>query len=390
MSKNDLDINSLYIQEIIKIPRLTHEEENELGIKAKAGDENAKKRLIEANLRLVVSIAKKYTNYGLHLMDLIQEGNRGLIKATEKFDPTMGYKFSTYAFWWIRQAIKFAIANNGRTIRFPVYRVEEINKVSRVRQKLALSLNRNPEDEEIAKEMGVSVEKIRKIATYNQPPISLQTPLKDNDDISLFSVVPDEKQNIDNMAFKDNVVEKIIAILKSIKSLNPRQLDIILLRSGLEDGTCWTLERCAQKYKITREAIRQIEIKGYAKILESSARYELADYVNIPETAMNDSSENDKDILSKKMMILLKSMINRRIPEQIFALKMGYVDGNRYTDSEIAVKLNIAEVDVADTFINVLTRINRSGHKKTMFALDPNLKNLIESLNISSSRKFTR
>lgn len=276
----DLTINDpvrMYLKEIGQIKLLTTEEELELADRIANGDEQAKAILAEANLRLVVSIAKRYVGRGMLFLDLIQEGNIGLMKAVEKFDVTKGYKFSTYATWWIRQAITRAIADQARTIRVPVHMVETINKLARVERQLTLELNREPTEEELSKKMGTSVEKIRDIYKISQEPVSLEIPIGEEDDSHLGDFIPDET----NMSPEDFAINELLKdeISEVLLTLTEREEKVIRLRFGLEDGRPRTLEEVGQLFGVTRERIRQIEAKALRKLRHPSRSRKLKDYL---------------------------------------------------------------------------------------------------------------
>lgn len=268
----------MYLREIGKIPLLSYEEEIELAKKVLDGDEDAKKRLAECNLRLVVSIAKKYVGRGMLFLDLIQEGNMGLIKAVEKFDYRKGYKFSTYATWWIRQAITRAIADQARTIRIPVHMVETINKLIRVSRQLLQELGRDPKPEEIAKEMDMSEEKVREIMKIAQDPVSLETPIGEEEDSHLGDFIPDE----DALAPAEAAAYSLLKdqIEEVLGSLNEREQKVLKLRFGLEDGRARTLEEVGKEFDVTRERIRQIEAKALRKLRHPSRSKKLRDYLD--------------------------------------------------------------------------------------------------------------
>jgi len=276
----DLTINDpvrMYLKEIGQIKLLTNEEESELADRIIAGDEEAKARLAEANLRLVVSIAKRYVGRGMLFLDLIQEGNIGLMKAVDKFDVTKGYKFSTYATWWIRQAITRAIADQARTIRVPVHMVETINKLARVQRQLTLELNREPSEEELAKKMNTSVDKIREIYKISQDPVSLETPIGEEDDSHLGDFIKDER-NLSPEEFATNEMLKD-EISQVLLTLTEREEKVVRLRFGLEDGKPRTLEEVGQMFGVTRERIRQIEAKALRKLRHPSRSRKLRDYM---------------------------------------------------------------------------------------------------------------
>ncbi len=267
----------MYLKEIGKVPLLTADEEIELAKRMEEGDEEAKKRLCEANLRLVVSIAKRYVGRGMLLLDLIQEGNLGLIKAVDKFDYTKGYKFSTYATWWIRQAITRSIADQARTIRIPVHMVETINKLIRVSRQLLQELGREPSPEEIAEEMGISVDKVREIQKVAQEPVSLETPIGEEEDSHLGDFIPDEdvQQPVEAAAFS-LLKEQLNEVLDT---LTDREQKVLKLRFGLDDGRARTLEEVGKEFDVTRERIRQIEAKALRKLRHPSRSKKLKDYL---------------------------------------------------------------------------------------------------------------
>ena len=267
----------LYLKEIGKIPLLSAEEEIECAKKMMDGDEKAKKKLSEANLRLVVSIAKKYVGRGMLFLDLIQEGNLGLIKAVEKFDYRKGYKFSTYATWWIRQAITRAIADQARTIRIPVHMVETINKLIRTSRHLLQQLGREPTIEEIAAEMEMPVERVKEIKKVAQEPVSLETPIGEEEDSHLGDFIPDDDApSPSELAAYTLLREQLEEI---IQTLTPREAKVLKLRFGLEDGKARTLEEVGKEFQVTRERIRQIEAKALRKLRHPSRSKKLKDYM---------------------------------------------------------------------------------------------------------------
>lgn len=267
----------MYLKEIGKIPLLTAEEEIELAKRIENGDEEAKRKLAEANLRLVVSIAKRYVGRGMLFLDLIQEGNLGLIKAVEKFDYRKGYKFSTYATWWIRQAITRAIADQARTIRIPVHMVETINKLIRVSRQLLQELGREPLPEEIAVEMGISEEKVREILKIAQEPVSLETPIGEEEDSHLGDFIPDDDAPAPAEAAAFTMLrEQLVDVLDT---LTPREEKVLRLRFGLDDGRVRTLEEVGKEFNVTRERIRQIEAKALRKLRHPSRSKKLKDYL---------------------------------------------------------------------------------------------------------------
>ena len=268
----------MYLREIGKIPLLTFNEEYELAKLAMDGDEEAKQRLSESNLRLVVSIAKKYVGRGMLFLDLIQEGNMGLIKALEKFDYTKGYKFSTYATWWIRQAITRAIADQARTIRIPVHMVETINKLIRTSRHLLQQLGREPTPEEIAEEMEIPLERVMEIQKIAQDPVSLETPIGEEDDSHLGDFIQDE----DSPAPQDSAAYTLLReqLNEVMDTLTPREAKVLKLRFGLEDGRPRTLEEVGKEFMVTRERIRQIEAKALRKLRHPSRSKKLKDYMN--------------------------------------------------------------------------------------------------------------
>ena len=268
----------MYLREIGKIPLLTYDEELELAKRILEGDEEAKQKLAESNLRLVVSIAKKYVGRGMLFLDLIQEGNMGLIKAVEKFDYNKGFKFSTYATWWIRQAITRAIADQARTIRIPVHMVETINKLIRTSRHLLQQLGREPTQEEIAKEMEVPVEKVMEIQKIAQDPVSLETPIGEEDDSHLGDFIQDD----DSPAPQDSAAYTLLKeqLEEVMNTLTPREAKVLKLRFGLEDGKARTLEEVGKEFQVTRERIRQIEAKALRKLRHPSRSKKLRDYMN--------------------------------------------------------------------------------------------------------------
>lgn len=267
----------MYFKEIGKVPLLTAEEERELAIRIEQGDQEAKNKLCESNLRLVVSIARRYLNRGLSFLDLIQEGNLGLIKAVEKFDYTKGYKFSTYATWWIRQAITRSIADQARTIRIPVHMVETINKMIRISRQLLQELGREPSSEEIAAEMGITVEKVREIKKISQDPVSLETPIGEEEDSHLGDFIPDEDipSPVDAAAY--SMLKK--QLREVLDTLSEREKKVLILRFGLDDGRPRTLEEVGREFNVTRERIRQIEAKSLRKLKHPSRSKKLKDYL---------------------------------------------------------------------------------------------------------------
>ena len=265
----------MYLKEIGKVPLLTAEEEIELAKRMEEGDEDAKHRLAEANLRLVVSIAKRYVGRGMLFLDLIQEGNLGLIKAVEKFDYRKGYKFSTYATWWIRQAITRAIADQARTIRIPVHMVETINKLIRVSRQLLQEYGRDPTPEEIAAEMGTSEEKVREIIKIAQEPVSLETPIGEEEDSHLGDFIPDDDAPAPAEAAAFTLLKE--QLMSVLSTLTPREEKVLKLRFGLEDGRARTLEEVGKYFKVTRERIRQIEAKALRKLRHPSRSRKLKD-----------------------------------------------------------------------------------------------------------------
>ena len=267
----------MYLKEIGKVPLLTAEEEIELAKRMEAGDEKAKQKLAEANLRLVVSIAKRYVGRGMLFLDLIQEGNLGLIKAVEKFDYEKGYKFSTYATWWIRQAITRAIADQARTIRIPVHMVETINKLIRESRQLLQELGREPQPEEIADVMDIPVERVREILKISREPVSLETPIGEEEDSHLGDFIPDDNMPVpaDAAAFT-LLKEQLVEVLDT---LTEREKKVLTLRFGLEDGRARTLEEVGKEFNVTRERIRQIEAKALRKLRHPSRSRKLRDYI---------------------------------------------------------------------------------------------------------------
>ena len=268
----------MYLKDIGKVPLLQPEEETELAKRMMNGDEAAKRLLSEANLRLVVSIAKRYMGRGMHFLDLIQEGNLGLMKAVEKFDYQKGFKFSTYATWWIRQAITRAIADQARTIRIPVHMVETINKLVRVSRKLSQELGREPQPAEIAAEMGVTEERVREIQKIAQDPVSLETPIGEEEDSHLSDFIEDEGSTAPTDAVTQSMLkEQLFSVLDT---LTPREEKVLRLRYGLEDGRPRTLEEVGKEFNVTRERIRQIEAKALRKLRHPSRSKRFKDFID--------------------------------------------------------------------------------------------------------------
>jgi RNA polymerase primary sigma factor len=268
----------MYLKEIGKVPLLTAEEEVELAKRMEQGDEMAKRKLVEANLRLVVSIAKRYVGRGMLFLDLIQEGNLGLIKAVEKFDHKKGFKFSTYATWWIRQAITRAIADQARTIRIPVHMVETINKLVRVSRQLLQEYGREPLPEEIAEEMGIPEEKVREIMKIAQEPVSLETPIGEEEDSHLGDFIPDEDAPAPAEAAAFTLLKE--QLMDVLDTLTDREEKVLRLRFGLDDGRARTLEEVGKEFDVTRERIRQIEAKALRKLRHPSRSKKLKDYLD--------------------------------------------------------------------------------------------------------------
>ena len=290
VATNDLELEKLmnqaniddpvkmYLKDIGKVPLLTQEEEVELAKRMAEGDEEAKRRLSEANLRLVVSIAKRYVGRGLLFLDLIQEGNFGLMKAVEKFDYKKGFKFSTYSTWWIKQSITRAIADQARTIRIPVHMVETINKLSRISRQLTQTLGREPTAEEIGKEMNISEEKVREIMKIGQDTVSLDTPVGEEEDSNLGTFIQDENAiSPQESATQVMLKEQLLEVLNS---LTPREQKVIMLRYGIEDGHSRTLEDVGKEFNVTRERIRQIEAKALKKLRQPSRSKRLKDFLD--------------------------------------------------------------------------------------------------------------
>lgn len=268
----------MYLKEIGKVPLLSSEEEIELATRIEQGDERAKKKLAEANLRLVVSIAKRYVGRGMLFLDLIQEGNLGLIKAVEKFDYRKGFKFSTYATWWIRQAITRAIADQARTIRIPVHMVETINKLIRIQRQLLQELGRDPHPEEIAEIMELPVEKVREIQKTAQEPVSLETPIGEEEDSHLGDFIPDDDALAPAEAAAFTMLKE--QLINVLDTLTPREEKVLRLRFGLDDGRARTLEEVGKEFNVTRERIRQIEAKALRKLRHPSRSKKLKDYLD--------------------------------------------------------------------------------------------------------------
>lgn len=276
----DMSVNDnvrMYLKEIGRISLLSLEEEQEISKRVVNGDEDAKRVLAESNLRLVVSIAKRYVGRGLLFLDLIQEGNMGLMKAVDKFDYDKGFKFSTYATWWIRQAITRALADQARTIRVPVHMVETINKMARIERQMALDLNREPTDEELAKKMGLSIDKVVEIRKISQDPVSLETPIGEEDDSHLGDFLADERtMSPEEYTTYEMLKEELKGVLQT---LTKREEEVLELRFGLYDGTCHTLEEVGKKFGVTRERIRQIEAKALRKLRHPSRAKKLKDFL---------------------------------------------------------------------------------------------------------------
>ena len=268
----------MYLKEIGKVPLLTAEQEVEIARRMEAGDEDAKRELAEANLRLVVSIAKRYVGRGMLFLDLIQEGNLGLIKAVEKFDYHKGYKFSTYATWWIRQAITRAIADQARTIRIPVHMVETINKLTRISRQLLQEYGREPTPEEIAKAMGITESKVREIIKIAQEPVSLETPIGEEEDSHLGDFIQDEDAPAPAEAASNALMKELLWDV--LDTLTPREAKVLRLRFGLDDGNPRTLEEVGKEFAVTRERIRQIEAKALRKLRHPSRSKKLKDFLD--------------------------------------------------------------------------------------------------------------
>ena len=268
----------MYLKEIGRVSLLSHEDESALSIRVAEGDELAKQILAESNLRLVVSIAKRYVGRGLLFLDLIQEGNIGLMKAVDKFDYDKGFKFSTYATWWIRQAITRALADQARTIRVPVHMVETINKMARIQRQLTLELNREPSENEIAEKMGVTPEKVREVMKISQDPVSLETPIGEEDDSHLGDFIRDERSlSPEEYTTNEILKEEIKDVLSTLQE---REKEVLELRFGLIDGTSHTLEEVGKRFNVTRERIRQIEAKALRKLRHPSRAKKLKDFMN--------------------------------------------------------------------------------------------------------------
>ncbi len=267
----------MYLKEMGKVPLLSADEEIEIARQVEAGNDQAREKLAEANLRLVVSIAKRYVGRGMLFLDLIQEGNLGLIKAVEKFDYTKGYKFSTYATWWIRQAITRAIADQARTIRIPVHMVETIHKLSRVKRQLVQTLGRDPSPDEIAEAMDVSVERVREIIKIAQDPVSLETPIGEEEDSHLGDFIPDDDIPLPSDAAAATLLKE--QLMQVLSTLTPREEKVLRLRFGIDDGRQRTLEEVGKEFNVTRERIRQIEAKALRKLRHPSRSRKLRDYL---------------------------------------------------------------------------------------------------------------
>ena len=279
---NDTPIDDpvrMYLKEIGLIPLLSPQEEVDLAMRVVEGDEEAKSKLINANLRLVVSIAKKYVGRGMLLLDLIQEGNLGLMKACEKFDYTKGFKFSTYATWWIRQAVTRALADQARTIRIPVHMVETINRVSRMKRQLTVELGKDPTPKEIAEKLDMTEEKVNDVLQFSMEPVSLETPIGEEEDSSLGSFIEDEKADMpEETAIKTDLHE---SIMESLNRLTDREREVLILRFGLKDGRQRTLEEVGLEFGVTRERIRQIEAKALRKLRSSHKSTGLKEFADL-------------------------------------------------------------------------------------------------------------
>ena len=375
-----------YLMEIVKIPLLTREEEYELGLKIKNGDSEARKKMIESNLRLVVSIAKKYRGRGFELLDLIQDGNEGLMRAVQKYDVSQGYRFTTYASWWIRQKITRSIYEKGRVIRLPIHLSMNISKVDVVRDKMAKKLNYEPSISEIAEEMKLSEAAVTKMVQLSQRIISLNQKVSDKTQIDsgeaeFGEFIADETQNFDERIIDAEYYSEVIEELKNSSVLDEREVDIILLRSGCVDGKRWTLDECGRKYGITRERIRQIELSIRQKILKSGKLQSLIDITG--------DLTKDKCLLTpyerKEINKLLRKVILDSLYLRVFCLRMGYVDGTKYSVSEVSEKVSIPTSFVEKFFKTALTRIESSTYQDRIIELDESLKPLIEA---SASQKL--
>ena len=275
---NTDDPVKIYLKEIGRVPLLTNEEETDIAIRISSGDEQAKQRLSEANLRLVVSIAKRYMGRGMQFLDLIQEGNLGLIKAVDKFDHTKGFKFSTYATWWIRQAITRAIADQARTIRIPVHMVETINRVKKASSQLLHTTGHEPSADEIAEYLGMPVDKVGDIMRVSQEPVSLETPIGEEEDSHLGDFIPDDDAPAPQEAASALLLKEQLA--KVLSTLTPREAKVLRLRFGLDDGGARTLEEVGEEFNVTRERIRQIEAKALRKLRHPSRSKKLKDFLD--------------------------------------------------------------------------------------------------------------
>ncbi len=388
-----LDPLKQYLNEIIKVPLLTKEEEYELCMRIKNGDDIANKKLIEANLRLVVSIARKYLNRGIEFLDLIQEGNEGLMIATKRFDATKGFKFSTYATWWIRQSILRALAEKSRNIRLPVYLTEKINFINRTKSYLTNKLNREPTLGEIAEYTKMTESEINEILMVSQNTISLNQTIKvsaDNDfsENELGDFIPDEKQEFEDKVLKKGQYNEIIEIIKSIKSLNERELEVLLLRIGIVDGKKWTLEKCGRKLGITRERVRQIESRARSKIINSNKRGILIEYAdNQLEIIKKLKSYNPNIMAHERIYEFVKAAIGNDLYARIFGLRMGYVDGNRHSIYSISQMIGMSSSHIYEICSKVLTRISDCTFKDEMIKLDPNLEILFIKMNLIGNTK---
>ena len=377
----NLDSVKQYLVEISKIPLLTNEEEYELGQRLKNGAEEAKKRFVEANLRLVVSIAKRYRGRGLELLDLIGYGNEGLIKAVSKFDVDKGFRFSTYATWWIRQAITRAIADYARNVRIPVHAVCKINSLMNASTKLSIKLNREPTTAELALETKMSEKAVVKLLKISQREVSLNQTItnghkNEESEKELGDFIPDESHKIEEVSLINKGYVEMLEIIKSIGKIDARILDIFLLRAGCIDGRCWTLEECGRKYNITRERARQLEALARGRILKSGKINILASYTNNPDKYSKKQADLE-DAISKPIVELLRTILQDDFCVRVFSLRMGYIDGQKHSFMKISSEVNGNIHMVHDICEKVIQEINASPYRNRLLELDPNLEFLL-------------
>jgi len=384
LDNQNVDIIELYFSELKRISLLTREEEYKLAKKIQAGDLEARNKLVEANLRLVVSIAKKYVGRGLDYADLIAEGNRGLIIAAERYVPEKCYKFSTYAFWWIRQTINLAIAAQAKNISFPIHITDSINKIASISNRLLLELKHEPTIEEIAKKAGMSKDKVLKLMKLSQKIASLNKAALNGESNSQFGdFIIYENQNFEELVLKKISDEEIIEILKNIQGIRKRNLEIFLLKNGFIDGEDWTLQECGKKYGITRERVRQLLNRTIIKIICSDQIKSLSEY-------NDDINGHDNNFLKRRMFFLLQFVVNEELHIKVIALKMGYFDGTKHSNAEISQMINLSEEKIEEIIENFLSMLSISKYKKALAKADPNIKSLLvnyKKLNLTKKPK---